>query len=273
MKKIVIIFLSFCFANGFAQEKLKKAKESLKTTSEQTSEVLTEVREVASPRSSYNNYDSEPIFDNLIVQLTLGLVYYTAIESEWERDTDMHSAELLPYPFYGKSKGDYNYELAKKSRFRLDLSSEYFTDFESVKAIQIEPNLRFGNRLGLRVNYAHYWEGEGIEKENLNTLFATLDYYRVRTPVFNLDWGIGVGYVANEVSKAGLALRAGAGLNLKPISIQVNYKGTITGPSIGIFEVSPAYHYKNYKFNVSYQQHDVGGVTLSGMGAGVGIYL
>ncbi|MBV7441061.1 hypothetical protein KRX57_06475 [Weeksellaceae bacterium TAE3-ERU29] len=272
MKKGLILFLSFCFISGFSQEKLKKAKENLKSRNEQTSGVVKVVEQV-SPRRSYSNYDNESIFDNLIFQLTLGLVTSATIESPWETDTDMHFAELLPYPFYEKSKGDYNYELRKTSKFRLDLSSEYFTDFESVRGIQIEPNLRFGNRLGLRVNYAHYWEGKGIDKENLNTLFATLDYYRVRTPVFSLNWGIGVGYVANEVSKAGLALRGGAEINLKPISIQVNYKGTITGPYASVFEVSPSYHYKNYRFNVSYQQHGIGGINLYGMGAGVGIYL
>lgn len=265
MKRKLLLSFTIITVVAHAQEKLKRAKEGMQ---KQESLELREENVTTSPEQENKNSYSGLLFNDFIIKLTLGLVYNVAIESFWETDGRMHNAKLQPYPFFGENKGEYDYERQKDNQFRVDLKFNYLNDFKSVKAIEFQPNLRIGNRLGIRLNYIHYWE----DTEKLDAFYATLDYYRVRTPNFSMDWGIGMGFVANEVYRAGLLGRVGMQLNLRPFSIEADAKTMLIGPDVTVLTIGANYHYNNYKIGTHYQKQSLGFVELPLFGMGLGFY-
>lgn len=275
MKKIIFVTLVLSLSVSFSQEKIKRAKENLKDKN--YDEVVYHSLEIspgASTRSKTNKYEQDEEL-SLGAMLAIGLAWFPLMESPLTIDKEMRNAELQPYPYFQKSKGDYSYTQNRNFILRTHIS-DYFLKFGYVKANQFQVNLRIGDRFGLSPSYTHYWGEEDGKIEKLDLFYTTIDYYRIRTQIFTLNWGVGAAYLGNEVKKGGLALNFGAGFYIKPISLKLNYKTAFLGGDLNNnadqFEINPTFHFKQYEVGAKYFYHNIGGVKFNGVGFGAGVY-
>ncbi|MRI62546.1 hypothetical protein EDM00_00835 [Ornithobacterium rhinotracheale] len=273
MKKIIFVAFALCAIVSFGQEKIKRAKDNLKDEPlENTEYIPMQVNSVSSTRSKSYDDDDEM---GIGTMLAIGLAWFPLVESPLTIDKEMRNAELQPYPYFQKSKGDYSYTQDRDFIFRTHVS-DYFLKSNYVKANQLQVNLRIGDRFGFSPSYTHYWGKENDKTERLDLFYATIDYYRIRTQIFTLNWGVGAAYLGNEVKKGGLALNFGAGFHIKPISVKINYKTAFLGGDLNDnadqFEFNPTFHFKQYEVGAKYFHHKIGGVKFNGVGFGAGIY-
>ncbi|MRJ10266.1 hypothetical protein EDL98_04125 [Ornithobacterium rhinotracheale] len=271
MKKMIFVAFALCASVSFGQEKIKRAKENLKDREYESLEYMP--LEVSSSQSSVRRYDNDEM--GIGTMLVIGLAWFPLVESPLTIDKEMRNAELQPYPYFQKSKGDYSYTQDRDFIFRTHVS-DYFLKSNYVKASQLQVNLRIGDRFGFSPSYTYYWGKENDKTERLDLFYATIDYYRIRTQIFTLNWGVGAAYLGNEVRKGGLALNFGAGFHIKPISVKINYKTAFLGGELNDnadhFEFNPTFHFMQYEVGAKYFHHKIGGVKFNGVGFGAGIY-
>ncbi|MFJ1262176.1 hypothetical protein ACILDS_05705 [Capnocytophaga canis] len=130
MRKIFSVIFCLLSLSLSAQSKIKQAKNNLGTpqqtqsgSSSQSSGYSTSFGD-----SSVSFWDI--FFESFLYDLTLALAYNIAFETEAESEGRMSRATLNRYPFYGNSKGDYQYEAPWEDfvLWRLEGSNYYFSE-------------------------------------------------------------------------------------------------------------------------------------------------
>ncbi|MDO5608737.1 MAG: hypothetical protein Q4G08_09815 [Capnocytophaga sp.] len=266
---IVVSLLLLIAIDVSAQSKIKTAKGNLSGDSSPKGYTLSE-------SSSYSD-DSPSFFGELaatfIFQLSVGLLYYTVIETPFEMDKGMHHSTLNPYPFYNKNKGDYQYAGSEFVLWRADISNYYFSEKGKVNTNQFNTRFRIGDRFAVSGAYTHMSEKLINEpNQKMDILFITADYYRVRTPHVNLLWGLGAGFVGNEVSQWGFVINTGAEIFIRPFSIESDLRyGAFRFDSVLLFSVGPKFHFRKFNIGAKYQSHNIGRVHFSGISFGGGV--
>lgn len=268
----VILGVSFLLSTfSFAQNKLEKAKNDFKSKDTNTITYKTTYTD-----DSYSYTDDEgSLFNNLFLDLTLGLVYYVVIESPINADRAMYNAEMQPYPFYNKKDGLFTYNEEDSNFLKANISDSYFNSFDRIKANDLRLKLHLGNRFAINTNYIHFWEKTTENQiDSFDFASATIDYYRIRTTHFNFLWGAGVSYLGNDIKKVGLALNLGAELYFNPFSIEANYKyNYISDNSISLFEIGPKFHINRFYSQIKYQNYELATQDTKGILVGLGVNL
>ena len=266
-----IVFFFGIVTLSFSQnKKLKDAKESLKDNSTSTSTsssgsstttttTTSNSRRSRRSRRSSANFDSGNPFLDIATAIALNLTYGIVVESVFERESQMHFAQLSLPNQYG------NFVYADSSNYalaRLDLSNNFLIESKNLYGNTLNLNFRFKKRFDIEAGYLQLLERNNGQTEGFALFTTLLNYHRIRTQTVDFWFGLGAMYVANDVKEFGFAYGAGVELFIvKPISILASYKGS----SINSREVSKSkiilnYHLKKYSISTGYE-HFVLGVS------------
>ena len=280
IKKYLLIFTLFLNGIGFSQEKLKEAKaqlsqeSSLGSSSSAVSSSSSDQVTIDS-RRNYSFWDS-PLVGMLLFDIVIRVPYSLLIESGYEYNGRMSRAELSPYPYYESHIGDYTYDKSQLDKFSLlrgELSNELFLG-NHIYQNHFQAGLRFASRCGASFSYQHFWENKkGYPTEHLDYLSLTAEYYRVRTQRVTLGWGIGAGYIGNEVHQFGLVLNnKGEVFVRSPFSLSYALQYTsFAHQNYFSFSTGVNYYYKRYKGGVKYKYNNLASSEFSGVNLSLGV--
>ncbi len=259
-----ISFLSFA-QNG----KLNDAKESLKEKPS-TSTTTTARSNSSSRRSSSVNssFDSgNPLLD-LTFLIAFNLTYGIVVESVFELNSRMHSAQISTPNHYGS----FIYDDVNDVAFtRLDISNALVIEDKNLYGNHLNLNFRFAKRFDLEVGYLQLIERVNRQTEGFSLMTSMLNYHRVRTQRVDLWFGLGAMYVANDVKEFGFAYGGGIELFVaKPISILASYKGSsINSREVSKSKVLLNYHLKKYRISSGYEHFSLGVSSIGAFSLGL----
>lgn len=257
MKRIFLLLI-FIPCIAISQNKLKKAKESLK---EQTTEIKRGNKRVY--KSSNNSNSSHTSYENPFSSLFAEIVFYATagitIGRAEERD-------LNPYPYFYDDEGEYAAELSKTGRkSSVKLGANYL--FNNVNSMELYGTYKPIPILAIDVSYLHFSEKNLLSKEHLNITSVMANYHRFRERNFTFWWGLGATYVGSGVNKTGFAYNIGTEIYpVKPISLHLSWKQSFINKSeVDIFKSQLKYHFKNKALYTGFYDYSLGGETVQGV--------
>lgn len=256
MKQLVLFLFFIPLVVVSQQNKLKKAKNSLKQKTTTTSTRGTKnVRR--SSNSTSNNSRIENPFNNLLLEIGFKATFGIAFGQAQERD-------LNPFPYFYDDEGEYAAALSDTGRKQsLKLGANYV--FNTISGLEFNAAYKPLPILGIDASYTHFSEKNRASSESLDILSLIVNYHRFREKNFTVWWGAGITYVGNEIDKVGFAYNLGTEIYpFKPISIHLSWKESFINESeIGIFKSNIKYHIKNKAFFIGYHNYQIGSERIS----------
>lgn len=274
-RKLILFVVLFTFSlNSYSQTRLNSAKSDLKNSSSSSSS-----------ESSSSNDDDNDFLELLLIEaiaeplLTVGglITYGILIETEWEKNSNMHYARFTPYPYAYGAYGDYMYEpvgsIDSLTPARVDLNNSLVRSDSRLFGNHLNAKVRFEKRFSIDGGYLQLFENGPLGNESFSFFNTSINYYRIRTNRFSLWYGPGVGYIGNEVKRFGFTLNTGAEWFVaRPVSLFASYKHTFLGSdTVSLFESRLKYHIKNYNLSGGFERYKLGSVNLSNVAVGVGV--
>lgn len=248
--------------------KLKDAKESLKEKPTTSIPVKNTNRSSRRSSSVISSFDSgNPLLD-LTFLIAFNLTYGIVVESVFEFNSRMHSAQISTPNHYG----NFVYEDANDFALaRLDISNALVIEDKNLYGNHLNLNFRFAKRFDLEVRYLQLIEKVNRQTERFSLMTSMLNYHRVRTQKFDLWFGLGAMYVANNVKEFGFAYGAGTELFVaKPISILASYKGaSINSQQVSKSKILLNYYLKNYRISSGYEHFTLGVSNIDAFSLGL----
>ncbi|PQJ80178.1 hypothetical protein BTO18_13780 [Polaribacter porphyrae] len=256
---------------GFSQNgKLNNAKESLKTTSSTTNSSSSK----RSSKSSSNDDDS--FFGSLIAELFIKLFSYTAygvaIESPFEYDSSMHSAEIANYPYETKDYGNFIYTDSTNYKIiRLDIYNRFLLENKDLFGNNLGLDFRFLKRFSLNADFTSFSENVSGKRDNFTMYSAILKYHRIRTQRFDAWFGLGATHVANSVNETGFTFGVGGEWFIKkPISLLFSHQTTsINAERVNNTKLLLKYHIKHYRISTGYEHYRLGVSKINTFSLGI----
>ncbi|QTD36282.1 hypothetical protein JL193_08895 [Polaribacter batillariae] len=180
---LLIIVLLFSFQiTTFSQEgKLKKGKESIKTSTSSRNSGTVTSKKSASRRSNIN--DDNPA-RNLFASIVWGIAAYTfygvLIESPWEINGRMHDAEISNYPYKEARYGNFIYtDSTNYNITRFDITNNFVRESKNLYGNNFGVNFRFLKRFALDVDYLYLFENVNGNRDSFSLYSALLKYYTI----------------------------------------------------------------------------------------------
>jgi hypothetical protein len=263
-----------------SQSKLKSAKENINTTKTKTSS-KTSFRKSTPGFPSRMHAANDPsvfrFFAEITYKMTLGVLYFTFIESPWELTSKHSKSVLTPYPYSADHLGEFAYEPSRKDKtFRLQISSEYLSNQNRIKGTYSKIDIQFAKRFGLTADCVSLSENIPILSHTDEYAHSTflVNYYRIRTEKMSLWYGMGLRYAMNGIHKAGFAYSLGTRIFIKkPLSLESHLTGSkINGSSINQFGNKVKYHFKQSYFSLGWNLWTLGSEKIGTFATGLGIY-
>jgi hypothetical protein len=280
-KKLIVLsllfFIFYCpvYSQGGT---LEKAKESLKSTSSNASSGASIIKNKKGSRTlSENDEDNDASFFSLIFRDILwGIAKYTvygvAIESTFEREGRMHSAEISNYPYKEATYGNFVYTDATNYNItRFDVYNHFLIENKKLYGNDFGVDFRFLKRLALDVNYTTFQENINGKKDSFNMFSTLLKYHRIRTQRFDAWFGLGFRHIFNAVNKTRFLLGFGGEIFVtKPLSLIASYKwATVNSQSVRNTKLLLKYHVKNYRIAAGYAHYKLGVSKINAFSIGV----
>lgn len=253
----LILILGMSLFSYAQNGKLKEAKESLKDNTTTTTSSSSSSSRTSSSRRSTSSFDSgNPLLD-LSFLIAFNLTYGIVVESVFELNSRMHSAQISTPDQYGNFVYNDTNDFALA---RLDISNAIVIEDKNLYGNNLNLNFRFAKRFDLEAGYLQLIEKVNGQTEGFSLVTSMVNYHRVRTQRFDLWFGLGAMYVANDVKKFGFAYGAGAELFIvKPISILASYKGSsINSQEVSKSKILLNYHLKKYRISSGYEHFSLG---------------
>lgn len=249
MKPTTLILLFVSITNlTFAQGKLGRAKESLKSSSSE---------------SSYSSSDDSEVggFFVDILGDFFGFAFFGELEPK----------NFYPYPYAVDRFGEYDYPEnnpeGKKSKLIISNTMAFQV---STFANDLRLNYRFLPIMGIDANHLHFFDrlDEGSE---LGISSIMLNFYRIRERNVTGYWGLGATYVGSEVNTIGFAYNVGLDVYIaKPISLNLLWKQSfINETSINEIRVLPKYHIKKLAVYGGFTHYKIGSEGFPSATAGI----
>lgn len=261
--------------HSFSQEgKLDKGKQSLKTTNSSSSTSKNSSKTSNSSTSDTSLFDDDV---NPFLQIFGYIFAYTAygvlIESPFEKEGRMHSAEISNYAYQENHYGNFIYtDSTNYNITRFDISNNFVIENRNLYGNNFGLNFKFLKRFALDVDYLYLTENVNGTNDSFSLYAALLKYYRIRTQRFEAWFGLGIMRVGSDVDKNGFGLGFGAELFVaKPISIDFGHKWTnINQQEVNKTKVLLKYHLKNYQISSGYEHFKIGVSKINAFSFGVG---
>ena len=273
IKNILFTLLILMNMAAFAQDgKLHTAKEKLKEKPVQTQTAGT------THTNRRAGYKEEKPFRHLVTAIAVNLTYGVLVESIFERNTEMHYAEIARYPYQSKKVGDFVYIQSDSTKYalsRFDISNHFLYENTHLYGNDFTALFRFAKRFDIAVEYLQFIEKTSSGTEGIAVFSGLVNYHRVRTQKLDVWFGLGTAYVANDVHKWGLAYHVGAAYFIqKPISLEAIFKGSsIQQESLNQYRVSLNYHIKKLALSGGYAHFDLAGSRINTLVLGMKTFL
>lgn len=272
LKFLSLLILTCLTFNNYGQNKLEKAKESLRKQSSNSS---------SNNSNNNQNNDSENnrslfgnTFGELFLEIGIRLTYGILVEFNEERNNDMHYASFTKYPFMNSNYGNYAYNLDDiQTKTRLDIATSMIIENRNLYGNNFNANYKFAKRFDVEFGALHLFEKTDLNKfDNFNLYSLLFNYHRVRAKKLDLWFGVGAMYVGNNVKEIGFGYNVGAELFIKkPISLLVTHKGTtINQQSVNKSRFLLKYYRKNFHIATGYERYQIGVSEINGFSIGVG---
>lgn len=269
---VLFFFITF---NDFSQEgKLDKAKSSLKKNTSSSFSSSATKKSKSNSTCDLNNDDVG--FENLIFKMVWYAAAYTFygvfIESPWEMNGRMSSAEFSNYPYKDAKYGNFIYtDSTNYNITRFDLSNHFLIESNNLYGNSFEVDFKFLKRFSLNLNHTTFQENVNGKRDSFNMFSTLLKYHRIRTQRFNLWFGLGFRHVFNDVNKTGLLMGFGSEIFIKkPISIAMSHNwATIGNQSVKNTRLLLKYNIKNYRIASGYQHYKLGVSKIKAFSIGV----
>lgn len=266
MKHAILVCVLLCTTVLFSQEKLKKAKEDLSSTSTSAQTTQGQMRTSNSSSGSYS--DSSSSFDSddkPFGQFLAEILFYTTVGVTFGV---AEYRELNPYPYY--NYGEYTKESNEQTkRSNIRIGTNYLPG--KVDALELGALYKPIPLVGIEATYLRFSERNRISDEYLNISSLMANYYRIREKYVTAWWGLGVSYVGNEVDTYGFAYSLGTEIYpLKPLSIHVSWKESFINQStVGMFKSQLKYHFKKAAVFTGFHHNTIGEQVVKGVTIGL----
>ena len=270
------LILIFGFTvNSYSQTgKLDVAKESLKQQNSSNNSSSTN----SSRRSSNDEDDKNPFLEDLALlmfEISVRLAYQIGVESDFEIEGNMHTADFSRYPYKEPHFGNYVYNdsAESKSIFRVDIASNFVYESKRLYGNNLNLNLKFAKRFDLELGSLQLFEKINGDADSFSLYQAMLNYHRIRTQRFDFWFGLGAMFVANDVDEFGFSYGAGAEWFLtKPISMLATYKGTtINNRPVNKTKFLLKYYIDNFNISAGYEHYTLGVSNVNVFSIGLGL--
>ncbi|MGY0426237.1 MAG: hypothetical protein ACWIPI_05315 [Polaribacter sp.] len=187
---IALLFFGFSITTFSQEGKLEKGKESLKTTNSSSSSGQISPKKSNSTNSISNNNDNLNPFAGIFLGIFAYTVYGIAIESPWEMNGRMHSAEISNYPYKEAKYGNFIYtDSTNYNITRFDITNTFVRESKNLYGNNFGVNFHFFKRFVLNVDYLYLTENENGKRDSFSMYSALLKYYRIRTQRFDAWFG------------------------------------------------------------------------------------
>ena len=269
----LILIFSITLHSYSQTGKLDLAKESLKQQNSSSNSTASSSTKVSNNRVKNEN----PFLEELalfMVKVSIGFAYQIGVESHFEKEGNMHSADFSKYPYKEPYFGNYVYNDStnNKSIFRVDIASNFVYESKNLFGNNLNINLKFARRFDLEVGSLQLFEKVNGNTDNFSLYQAMLNYHRIRTQKIDLWFGLGVNYVANDVNEAGFSYGLGSEWFLtKPISILVAFNGTtINSRPVNETRLLLKYYINNFNISTGYEYYSIGVSKINAYSFGIG---
>jgi len=248
---LILLFLSITSLT-FAQGKLDRAKESLKSSTSKDSYSSSDDSELGSAAGGF----FADMFGNIFAFAFIG---------------NLEPKNFYPYPYAADRIGEYGYPesnpAGKKSKFVISNTMAFQV---STFANDLRLNYRFIPILGLEANHLHFFD-ELDEGSELSISSMMLNFYRIRERNVTGYWGLGASYVGSDVNTMGFAYNVGMDIYIaKPISLNLYWKQRfINETSINEIRVYPKYHIKKLAVYGGFIHYKIGAEGFPSAAAGI----
>lgn len=270
---LVIVFLCSCFHSLPQEDKLKKAKASLKSSSSGNSRTTVVKNSKSSKTSRANSVgDFENPFARAVWYIAAYSVYGVFFESPWEMNGKMHAAEISSYPYKTPTYGNFIYTNTTDYNItRFDVYNRFLIASKNLYGNDIGVDFRFLKRFAIDVNYTTFLE-KGKGKSDSFAMFSSLlKYHRIRTQRFDAWFGVGFRHIFNDVKETRFLLGFGGEVFFsKPISLVASHKwATVNSQSVRNTRLLLKYHLKNYRISSGYEHYKLGVSNINSFSFGV----
>lgn len=217
------------------------------------------------------------VFEGLYYALdgTYQLLFFFNFENPPFRRLDDGGQGFAKYPYHEYSRGLHHQYFDGGRKMSAEIRSHYFA--ESLEMYGSHAHLRFSPTRAISIEGNYFNFNERLETglvDNLQFYTLSLNYYRVRTPKFNLYWGggfIGMTRDRNYNSACG-----NLGLSYyfeRPVSLHADAQfSSINGNFVALHQYRLQFHVKRPYMYVGYQQTDVGNQHINAIIGGLGIH-
>jgi hypothetical protein len=271
--RIVLLLFTISFTSFSQSGKLKKGKESLKTTSASSS---SSTSSSSSKRSSSSN-DKHSIFGTFFGEIIIKLFAYTAygvaIETPFEFNGRMHDAEIAHFPYEKSAHGNFIYtDSINYNSTRFDFTNNFVMENSNLHGNNFGVDFRFLKRFSVDFGYLYLTERTRLKRDYFSLYSALLKYHRIRKQNFDAWFGLGVMHVGYDVNKTGFGVGFGGELFVKkPISLLLSHKWTnINNEEVHNTKVLLKYHIKKYHISSGYEHFKIGASKIDAFSVGIG---
>jgi hypothetical protein len=230
MKATIISFLLlFTGLCSFAQGKIERAKDDLKSSS---------------LPSSYNSGSGEGGSEggsNFLGGVSFDLLFLATYGT---LIGDLQPRYFIEFPYCDGESGEYDYpefvSILKKSSL---IISNTLTVQSGTTGNDLRLNYRFLPVLGLEANHLHFFDRLD-EHSDLGISSILLNFYRIREKRVTGFWGLGATYVGSEVNTTGFSYNLGLDIYVaNPVSLGIFWKQSfINESSVNEFRAMLRYH-------------------------------
>ncbi|MGB2273720.1 MAG: hypothetical protein ACPH2K_05035, partial [Flavicella sp.] len=263
---------------SFGQNKLQSAKESISKSSPRSQGGKRGSSDSKSNRN-YDRYDSyqtsfaSNFIEDILYQVTWGMVRGMLFEAYGERMSRHSKAGLTTYPYAERQQGDFDfYNTEKTARFAIE--NNYLTS-STIKGNYLKGELNFAKRISLTGDFLYMNEKlfRG-GKTNYRQYTVMANYYRIRTPKISVWYGLGARYVGEEVDTYGFAYNFGMRLFLKkPLSFETVFTGSVIDVNpVNQFDAKLKWHRNKLFLTTGYNHVNINGTHFNQLSLGLGTY-
>ncbi len=272
----ILLFLIMPFFSFSQDGKLEEAKQSLNTTKTSSSGGTTTKSTKTSSKKEKNS-DSFSLgaeIGRLFLKFFLFVTYEVMIESEFEYEGRMRSAEISAYPYKNANYGNFIYtDSTNYSIARLDVSNNFVVENKNLYGNHLNLNFRFFKRMSVEASYLQLYEKLGNRRESFSLFSAMLNYHRVRTQKLDLWFGVGAMYVGKDVEKMGFSYGFGTEWFVtKPVSLLFSYNASkINTRNVIKSKIQMKYYINKYHISSGYEHYTLGVSKINTFSVGVGV--
>jgi hypothetical protein len=274
--QIILLFFTMSFTLFSQSGKLNKGKESLKSSSSVTSSSSSSSTSKRSSKSS-NNTDEDSIFRSLFGEFFIKLFAYTTygllIETPFELNGRMHTAEIAHFPYENSTHGNFIYtDSINYNIVRFDFSNNFVMENRNLYGNNFGLNFRFLKRFSIDFGYLYLTEKSNFKRDYFSLYSALLKYHRIRTQNFDAWFSLGVMHVGYDVNKSGFGVGLGGELFVKkPVSLLFSHKWTkINNEEVNNTKILLKYHIRKYHISSGYEHFKIGVSKINTFSLGIG---